>query len=112
MSSITELWTKNQESFDKKTLVQILSFAGDGKLKDSNTTSKEFRELLDQVPSRFLKQFSDNCLTNKFDDSGLALQDIINQIGSRLGFEVEHGLYRGKQNDIGFDGIWSHLRNL
>jgi hypothetical protein len=106
MSSITELWTKSRDTFETKTLAQILSFAGDGKLKDGNTTSLEFRELLDQVPSRLLKQFADSCLSEKFDDGGLALQDIINQIGIRLGFSAEHGLYRGKQNDIGFDGIW------
>jgi hypothetical protein len=106
MSSITELWTKSRDTFETKTLAQILSFAGDGKLKDGNATSSEFRELLDQVPSRLLKKFADSCLLEKFDDGGLALQDIINQIGIRLGFIAEHGLYRGKQNDIGFDGIW------
>ncbi len=31
----------------------------------------------------------------------------INQIGIRLGFDIVYGLYRGKQNDIGFDGIWT-----
>jgi len=107
MNSISEIWIKSKETFDSKTLSQILSFAGDGKLKDNNVTSKEFRELLDQVPSSLLKQFADNCLTEKFDDSGFALQDIINQIGSRLGFNVTNGLYRGRQNDIGFDGIWT-----
>jgi hypothetical protein len=106
MSSITELWTKSRDTFEKKLLSQILSFAGDGRLKDDNTTSTEFRELLDQVPSSLLKKFGDSCLTDKFEDNGFALQDIINQIGKRLGFTVEHGLYRGKQNDIGFDGIW------
>lgn len=106
MSSITELWAKSKDTFETKTLSQILAFAGDGKLKDGNSTSIEFRELLDQVPSKFLKQFADNCLSEKFDDGGRALQDIINQIGIRLGFIVEYGLYRGKQNDIGFDGIW------
>lgn len=54
-----------------------------------------------------LKQFADNCLSEGFTDSGLALQDIINQIGTRLGFAIEHGLYRGKQSSIGFDGIWT-----
>lgn len=107
MHSITEIWTNSKETFDRKTLSQILAFAGDGKLKDSNITSNEFRELLSQVPSRLLKQFAENCLTDKFDDSGLALQDIINQIGERLGFVVNHGLYRGKQNEIGYDGIWT-----
>lgn len=107
MNSISEIWAKSKGTFDSKTLSQILAFAGDGKLKDSNVTSKEFRELLDQVPSTLLKQFADNCLTEKFDDGGFALQDIINQIGTRLGFVIENGLYRGKQNDIGFDGIWT-----
>lgn len=106
MSTITELWEKSRDTFETKTLAQILSFAGDGKLKDGNSTSLEFRELLGQVPSKYLKQFADSCLSEKFDDGGLALQDIINQIGIRLGFIAEHGLYRGKQNSIGFDGIW------
>ena len=106
MNSITELWTKSREIFESKTLTQILSFTGDGRLKDANSTSTEFRELLSQVPSKLLKQFAQNCLIDKFDDGGFALQDIINQIGIRLGFIVHHGLYRGRQNDIGFDGIW------
>lgn len=107
MNSISEIWSKSKETFDSKTLSQILSFAGDGKLKDNNVTSIEFRELLDQVPSSLLNQFADNCLTEKFDDSGFALQDVINQIGIRLGFSVINGIYRGKRNDIGFDGIWT-----
>ena len=107
MNSITDIWVNSKGTFDSKSLAQILSFTGDGKLKDNNTTSKEFRELLEQVPSSLLRQFADNCLVEKFEDSGFALQDIINQIGSRLGFVVENGLYRGKQNDIGYDGIWT-----
>lgn len=106
MNSISEIWNNSKETFDSKSLSQILSFAGDGKLKDNNTTSYEFRELLDQVPFELLKQFSENCLSEKFDDSGFALQDVINQIGSRLGFEITHGLYRGRKDEIGFDGIW------
>jgi len=107
VNSILEIWAKSKGTFDSKSLSQILAFAGDGKLKDNNITSTEFRELLGQVPSSLLKQFADNCLTDKFDDGGYALQDIINQIGSRLGFKVENGLYRGRQNEIGFDGIWT-----
>lgn len=109
MNSISEIWAKSKGTFDSKSLSQILAFAGDGKLKDNNLTSIEFRDLLDQVPSSLLRQFADNCLTDGFSDSGLALQDIINQIGTRLGFKIEHGLYRGKQNDIGFDGIWTSI---
>lgn len=106
MNSIAEVWKKNKAMFEGKSLSQILSFAGDGKLSDNNKTSNEFREILDLIPSSLLEKFTDNCLTDKFDDSGFALQDIINQIGVRLGFDVVNGLYRGKKNQPGYDGIW------
>lgn len=112
MNSISEIWLNSKETFDSKSLSQILSFTGDGKLKDNNLTSLEFRELLSQVPFELLKQFSENCLIEKFDDSGFALQDIINQIGSRLGFNVTNGLYRGNRNQIGFDGIWESIEGF
>lgn len=106
MSSLTLLWNNDKDTFENKAVSQILAFAGDGKLKDGNTTSTEFREFLGQVPSVLLKQYCIDCLTTKFEEGGYALQDIVNQIGTRLGFSIEHGLYRGKSNDIGFDGIW------
>jgi hypothetical protein len=104
--TITQIWAKSKKTFESKNLSQILGFAGDGKLRDGNPTSKELREFLGQVPSRLLKNFSNDCLSLKFNESGFALQDIINQVGIRLGFSVEQGLYRGKTNDIGYDGIW------
>lgn len=107
MNSILSIYQTNKAAFDGKSLSQILGLAGDGKLKDNNKTSLDFREFLAEIPSHLIKQFADNCLTDGFTDSGLALQDIINQIGARLSFSVEDGLYRGKQNDIGFDGIWT-----
>lgn len=106
MNSIISLWQKSPEIFTKKNLSQILPFAGDGHLKDGNQASVEFRELLGLIQTSLLCTYAENCLTNKFDDNGFALQDIVNQIGRRLGFQSEHGLYRGKKNDIGFDGIW------
>jgi hypothetical protein len=35
------------------------------------------------------------------------LQDIVNQIGRRLGFHVQEGRYRGVHGAVGFDGLWS-----
>ena len=99
--------TKHPDIFKDKSLPQILSFAGDGKLKDGNTTSSEFRNLLDIVQPNILFEFANYCLSNPFENSGLALQDIVNQIGKRLNFDVEYGLYKGKKNSIGFDGIWT-----
>ena len=106
MESISQVWLNNKNAFENKTLAQILNFTGDGKLRDGNTTSKELRAFFELVPSKLLKYYSDNCLDGSFNESGFALQDIINQIGIRLGFAVEYGLYRGKSNDIGHDGIW------
>ena len=36
----------------------------------------------------------------------MVLQDIVNELGRRLDFEAEDGLYQGKKTVVGFDGIW------
>jgi len=38
--------------------------------------------------------------------NGFVLQDLVNEIGRRLGYTVDNGLYRGVKNQVGFDGIW------
>lgn len=38
--------------------------------------------------------------------SGHVLQDIINELGRRLEYEVTNGRYQGTVNAVGFDGIW------
>jgi hypothetical protein len=78
----------------------------DGKLRDGNETSAEFRQFLSHIPSDLLWTYAGQCLTSSFHDSGLALQDIVNQAGRRLGFKVEDGRYRGTAGEVGFDGIW------
>jgi hypothetical protein len=109
MENNMKFWEQNQEFLKTKSLSQILSFIGDGKLRDNNSTSNEFRQLLGTVSTEILKKYVDNCLTDKFDNNngGYALQDIINQIGERFGYKIENGLYQGRQDSIGFDGIWT-----
>lgn len=104
--ALTELWKSNRKELEQKHVQQVIGFAGDGKLKDESSASKEFREFLALVPSGFLAKYADDCLKDKFDSSGLALQDIINQVGSRLGFKVDEGRYRGIPGEVGFDGLW------
>ncbi|MFI8577543.1 hypothetical protein ACIGEL_17670 [Rossellomorea aquimaris] len=106
---IFNLWEGNKDFFQSKSIEQILSFCGDGKLRDGSLTSQEFRSFMGKIPSRYLQKYADECLANSYKDGGLILQDIINQIGVRLGFNVEDGLYRGTKNnkDIGYDGIWT-----
>ena len=37
----------------------------------------------------------------------MVLQDLINELGRRLDYEVENGRYQGVTNGIGFDGLWT-----
>jgi hypothetical protein len=104
--ALTELWKTAHKEIQDKHIQQVIGFAGDGKLRDGGIASKEFRDFLALVPSSFLTRYADECLTGKFDGSGFALQDVINEVGKRLGFRVEPGRYRGTPGEIGFDGFW------
>jgi hypothetical protein len=104
--SLTDLWQSSPKQLSDKHVQQVIAFAGNGKLKDGNITSDEFRTFIDLIPSSSLARYASECLESRFDDSGLALQDIVNQSGRRLGFQVRDGRYRGTQNHVGFDGLW------
>jgi hypothetical protein len=104
--ALTELWKTAHKEIQDKHVQQVIGFAGDGKLRDGGDASKEFRDFLALVPSSFLSRYAEDCLTDKFDGSGFALQDVINEVGKRLGFRVEQGRYRGTTGEIGFDGLW------
>lgn len=106
--ALIDLWNQEREQLRSKEVRQIIAFAGDGKLRDDSETSREFREFLGHVDSSFLSTYADQCLQEKaFGDSGLALQDVVNEVGRRLGFAVEIGRYRGKRGTLGHDGLWT-----
>jgi len=107
MTSILKIWQDNKHFFQEKGVQQIIALCGDGSLRDHSATSSEFRELLENIPSYLLSYYAEECLSSSFNNSGFALQDIVNEIGSRLGFEMQPGLYRGKSGAIGLDGIWT-----
>lgn len=102
MDEITHI-INDSKLLDTKKLAQIITFLGDGRLKDNDNT---FRNFLKKVSNDLLVKYAEECLEKSFQDSGLALQDIVNEIGSRLGFLVTPGIYRGNRYEIGFDGIW------
>ncbi len=104
--SLTELWLKNPSQIKEKHIQQIIAFSGEGQLKDGSSTSLEFRNFLGHIPSNLIYKYAGECLMESFPGSGLALQDIVNQIGSRLGFAVTDGRYRGSTKAVGFDGLW------
>ena len=94
----------------EKTLAQIITFAGDGKLRDDNATSREFRDLLGHIQLPEIRAYAVECINstaNNFPENGRVLQDIVNQVGKRLGFEVEDGRYgRGTPDAPSYDGVW------
>jgi hypothetical protein len=105
--SLSSLWESKQSELAKKHVQAMVGLAGDGKLRDWNQASIEFREFLKHVSSEILARYANECLgTEKFSEASAVLQDVINEIGRRLGFKVENGLYRGKTNEIGNDGLW------
>jgi hypothetical protein len=105
--ALIDLWNSDRQQVWNKRLDQLISFAGEGKLLDGNETSHEFRSLMSVAPVELLERWIDDCLVNKFTDFGLVLQDIVNEIGIRLGFQVTHGVYRG-QGGMSHDGLWSN----
>ncbi|MGH9960492.1 MAG: hypothetical protein ACREBC_25790 [Pyrinomonadaceae bacterium] len=104
--SLSDQWRKHPEQIQEKLLRQIIAFAGDGRLREANQTSKEFRDFLRQVPSTMLARYGEECLAESFPECGFALQDIVNEVGRRLGLVVSNGRYRGTKGEIGNDGLW------
>jgi hypothetical protein len=73
-------------------------------LKDGSEESIEFREQLKSMDLDILEQHLGAVLARGSD--GKVLQDIVNALGFKIGFNVEFGLYQGKKGSIGFDGYW------
>ncbi len=105
--ALIDLWKRDREQLTDKHIQQVIAFAGDGKLSDSSDAAVEMREYLRSVPSDLMVRYADQCLQDSFQNSGFALQDIVNEIGRRLDFSITHGRYRGTKNVPGQDGIWA-----
>lgn len=107
--SLINLWRATPETVLGMSLPTVVRMAidPDNSLKDGSPGSLAFRQFLTEIDSKKLASFATFCLENAFTDSGQVLQDIVNEIGRRLGFTAENGRYRGVRNDIGYDGIWT-----
>jgi hypothetical protein len=104
--ALLDLWMNAREQVGDKHVQQLIAFAGDGKLLDGGPGSSEFRAFLSHIPTELLKRYASECLFDAFPNSGFALQDIVNEVGVRLGASVEPGRYRGTAGRIGHDGLW------
>jgi hypothetical protein len=77
--SIVDICQNTPTQLCDKHAQQVIAFAGDGKLKDENTTTEEFLAFIELIPSSYLSRYTTECLKSYFDNSGLALQDVVNQ---------------------------------
>lgn len=96
----------NPKEVAQLAIEQVVAMAGDGVLKDNSPCSTELREYLRQTDSQHLGRHVERCLSSAFSNSGLVLQDLINELGRRLDYTVTNGRYRGVQGAVGADGIW------
>ena len=111
-SSLFDNWKAGE--FRDHSLKNIVGIFAGGELIDGSARSNQFRKLLSEYCTpEDLERFARDALNPKrrFDDSGLALQDIVNEIGRRLDFSVQSGLYRGTPLSPGWDGLWQLERS-
>ena len=103
---LLSIFASNPEAVGELTVEQIVSSAGDGALKDHSTCSTELREYLGQIDTSTIAKYLDYCLNTAFAKSGMVLQDLVNELGRRLDYEVRNGRYQGVVNAVGYDGLW------
>ena len=104
---LTTLARNNPEAFEKKTVDQIVSIAADGKLIDGSECSLQFREFLKYQSAETIVRYTKFCLSHIDDHHACILQDLVNEFGRRLDFNVVPGKYRGSNGPDGYDGIWA-----
>jgi hypothetical protein len=88
------------------TLERIVSLAGDW--KDESRASQQFRDIIEdeQTTTEEIESYLQEAIDGSDSYHNRALQDLVNNIGRRLGFEVEYGIYQGVSGTIGYDGHW------
>ena len=104
---LLSFWKSNPDAVLGMNIEQIVATSGDGQLKDNSICSSELRTYFGQAPRTKLAEYAAHCLSSSFQKSGFVLQDIVNEFGRRLGYQVTHGLYQGTIKAVGNDGLWT-----
>jgi hypothetical protein len=103
---LIDLAKQNPAAAKNYTIKQIVGICGDGNLRDDSECSKHLREFLALQSTDRLADYARFCLDEPFNKSGFVLQEFVNEIGRRLGYQVTNGRYQGVVNQSGFDGLW------
>jgi hypothetical protein len=91
-------------------LSKILNLVG--KLDDApgdQAPRERFRNLIREEVKEIgqLRDLINEALANNEIQYSRALQDLVNHLGTFLGFSVNFGRYQGVQGELGHDGLWS-----
>jgi hypothetical protein len=88
------------------TLDRIVELAGDW--ADGSRASEQFRGIIEdeQTTTAEIEAFLNEAIQGSETHHNRALQDLVNNIGARLGFTIEYGIYQGTTDQIGYDGHW------
>lgn len=119
-SALITLWREYPDQVRDLSVQQIVKIAGAGRLLDGSKCSLDFRSVLAEMDASDLERFVSECLEKEggkgarkgFEDSGYVLQDVVNEIGRRLDFQVTNGLYQGRKGATGCDGIWKDASGI
>jgi hypothetical protein len=89
------------------TLDRLVNLAGDW--NDGSRASEQFRDIIEdeQTTTEEIEAYLLEAMEGTEQYHNRALQDLVNNIGRRLGFEVEYGVYQGRSDTIGYDGHWT-----
>lgn len=87
-------------------ILEVVGSLDDGPGED--TARQRFRRFLDKNVHDVgqLRDYINECLRIAGTQYNRALQDLVNLIGSFLGFEVTYRRYQGVSGQIGYDGYW------
>ncbi|RYD68598.1 MAG: hypothetical protein EOP58_00105 [Sphingomonadales bacterium] len=105
--ALLSIFASNPHAVDQLSIEQVVSMAGDGQLRDDSQCSKELREYVSQIQTTKIAAYIEHCLSTSFPKGGIVLQDLVNELGRRLDYDVVDGRYQGIVGGIGFDGLWS-----
>lgn len=104
---LVTLARNNPDAFEKKTIDQIVAITDDGKLHDGSECARQVREFLKFQDADRIAKYANYCLKHPSELNNAALQDIVNEIGRRLEFDVVYGKYFGSRQPEGYDGLWA-----
>lgn len=85
----------------------LLDRCGDGRLLDGNDKSLKFRNNISICDNYKLINYIEQCHGENFEDRYKVYQDLVCEVGKRIGFSVVFGKYsRGGKNSPSYDGLW------